>query len=80
MAAETKIVLKCGYADDTSETINVAGINPEVGTNPNIKNILKQFNMEKGGSLATKMQSRNGFNWIAIKAATIVTTNRRYIF
>lgn len=80
MAANTKIVLKCVYADDTTDTVNIDGINPEVGTNPQIKTILKNFNAQSGGSLSTKMLSKNGFNWIGVKSADIITTNRVYIF
>lgn len=80
MPVTKKLSLKCVYADDTVETITINNLNPTEGVNPNIKNILKNFNANQGGALATKMKSKNGFNWIGIKAATITTTNRQYIF
>lgn len=80
MAAVTKLALKCVYADDTSDTITIDNINPTAGVNPDIKNIIKNFNDAKGGTLADKMKSKNGFNWVGISAATITTTNRTYIF
>ena len=80
MAAVQKLALKCVYADDTTETITIDNKNQEVGINPDNKQIIRNFNAQSGGALATKMKSKNGFNWIGIKEATVTTTNRQYIF
>lgn len=80
MAAVGKLTLRVVFADETKTSINIDNINPTAGVNPNIKNIIKEFNTAKGGDLATKMKSKNGFNWIGIDRAYYTVTNRQYIF
>lgn len=79
-ADEMKLSIRVIFADDTKETITINNINPSVGVNPQIANIIKQFNANSGGTLATKMKSKNGANWIGIDKATTVETRRQYIF
>lgn len=79
-ADEMKLSLRVVYADDTKETITINNINPQVGINTNMVTLIKNFNANKGGDLATKMKSKNGANWIGIDKATTVQTRRNYIF
>lgn len=80
MAAVSKLEITNIFEDQTTLKISIDGINPEVGINPNFKSIVQNFNNTQGGTLATKMRSKNGYNWIGIKAARLVTTDRTYIF
>lgn len=83
MAATTKFAVKALFADDSTTTITINDINPETVT-PQLISAARQtimnFNATSGGTLATKMKSKNGFNWIGIKAFTITKTDRTYIF
>lgn len=78
--SEIKLALRLVYADDSKETITINNISPTNGVNPNLKGIIMQFNENRGGALATKMKSKNGFNWIGIDKATATKTQRTYIF
>lgn len=80
MAAVAKLSLSCVFSDDSTTTITIDNINPEIGVNPNLRTIISNFNKAKGGELATKMKNKNGFNWIGIKRAVLTTTDRQYIF
>lgn len=80
VAQVSKLTIRNVFEDDTTATITIDGINPSVGVNPNIRQIIKDFNANKGGDLSTKMKSKNGFNWIGIDRAVLTTTNRVYIF
>ncbi len=80
MSAVTKLSVRTVFADNTKTTITIDNINPETGVNPNIKNIIRNFNAQSGGELSTKLKSKSGANWIGIDKATITTTNRVYIF
>lgn len=80
MAAVGKLTLRCLFADDTTSTINIDNINPTKGVNENLKQIIMNFNGQSGGTLSTKMKSKNGFNWVAINKAYYTVTDRQYIF
>lgn len=79
-ADEMKLSIRVVYADDTKETLTISNINPTVGVNPNMVTLIKNFNATKGGTLSTKMKSKNGANWIGIDKATTIETRRNYIF
>lgn len=80
MSAVTKLTIQNLFADETTATITIDNINPSIGVNANIKQLIRNFNAAKGGTLAPKMKSKNGYNWIGIKRATVTTTERTYIF
>lgn len=80
MAATARLSIRCVFADDSTTTINIDNINPTVGVNPNLRQIITQFNNSQGGTLATKMKNKNGFNWVKINRAALTTTDRTYIF
>lgn len=79
-ADEMKLSIRLVYADDTKETVTINNINPQVGINPNMVTLIMNFNANKGGTLSSKMKSKNGANWIGIDKATTVQTRRNYIF
>lgn len=79
----TKFTIQAVFADETTSTFTVNDIDPESVTPQLISNArqtIMNFNANSGGELATKMKSKNGFNWIGIKSFSITTTNRTYIF
>ena len=83
MAAVAKIGVTAVFADETTAKITIDNINPTTMTPTAIENIRSQcvtFNNTSGGTLATKMKSKNGFNWIGIKAVDITTTDKNVIF
>lgn len=84
MAAVARLEVTPVFADDTSVKITIDNIKPEnISSGTQIENIrsrVMQFNAQQGGDLATKMKSKNGFNWVAIKKVQIVTTNKQVIF
>lgn len=84
MAAVSKLVVTNLFADDSTLKITVDNIKPEnIKSSAQIEEIrakCKAFNAASGGTLATKMKSKNGFNWIGIKAVQIVTTDKVVIF
>lgn len=80
MAAETKLAIRNVFADETKATLTINRIRKENISADSIRAKIKNFNEQKGGDLASKMKSKNGFNWIGIDRATITTTNRNYIF
>lgn len=80
MASSQRLTIRNVFADDTKITITVDNINPQVGVNPNLKQIIADFNAQSGGTLTTKMKSKNGANWIGIDKATVTETERNYIF
>lgn len=76
-----KLTIRCVFADDTKTTITIDNINPEQGVDANtVKQRVNEFNAQQGGELATKMKSKNGFNWIGIDSAVITHIERNYIF
>lgn len=84
MAAVSKLEITNLFADDTKIKITIDNLNPSVINSEsaieNIKTKVKAFNDAKGGELANKMKSKNGFNWVGITKVNIVTTERTYIF
>lgn len=80
MSAVTKLSIRCVFADETTATVVIDNINPVNGVNSSIKSIIRNFNEANGGDLASKMKSKNGYNWIGIDRAITTTTDRQYIF
>ena len=83
MAAITKIDFTNVFEDETTAKLSIDNIDPATMTPTAIENIrttVQNFNNSQGGALATKMKSKNGFNWIGIKAVTITTTDKTVIF
>lgn len=83
MASVAKITVTNVFADDTTSKVTLDGIKPENLTAAQIEAIkakITEFNDQKGGSLAPKMKSKSGANWVGIKAVTITTNDRTYIF
>lgn len=73
----TKLTFKVVFADDTTDTITINNVNPNK-INPDLKSIVRNFNAQQGGDLASKMQSKSGANWIGISAVSLTTTVRDY--
>lgn len=80
MAAVGKLTIRAVFADETKSTFAIDNINPQSGVNPDIKFIIRNFNENAGGTLSTKLRSKNGFNWIGIDKAVYTVTDRQYIF
>lgn len=83
MASTTKFSLKLLFEDDTTTTLTIDSINPASVTSQLInsaRQTIMNFNANRGGTLASKLKSKNGFNWTAIKSFTITNTDRTYIF
>lgn len=84
MAAVSKLVVTNLFADESTLKITVDNIKPEnIKGSTHIEAIRASviaFNNAQGGTLSTKMKSKNGFNWIGIKAVQIVTTDKTVIF
>lgn len=76
----TKLEFTNVFADDTNLKVNVTDINPDNLNVTNIQTQVKAFNEASGGTLADKMKSKNGFNWIGIKRVRVITTDTEYIF
>lgn len=82
MAAVAKLEVTNVFADDSTLKVTVNDIKPE-NINSRIAAIRSQvvnFNHNHGGTLTTKMKSKNGFNWVGIKRVRIITTDTNYIF
>lgn len=84
MAAVSRLIVTNLFADESTLKITVDNIKPEnIKSGAQIEAIrakVKAFNNTQGGELATKMKSKNGFNWVGIKAVQIVTTDKTVIF
>lgn len=83
MAAVSRLEVTNVFADDTTAKVTIDNIKPDNLGNTQIENIrsqVKQFNSNQGGTLAPKMKSKNGFNWIGIKKIQIVTTDKVVLF
>lgn len=80
MAAETKMAIQMVFADDSKGTLTINNLKKSNLNIASISTKVKQFNSEQGGTLSTKMKSKNGFNWIGISKVTVTTTERNYIF
>lgn len=80
MAQSMKLTIRNVFADETTNTITIDNINPERGVANDIKSKIIAFNQAKGGTLAPKMKSKSGANWIGIDRAVVTTTEREYVF
>ena len=84
MAAISRLIVQNLFADESTLNITIDGIKPENITSgaqiEEIRRKCKEFNANQGGTLATKMKSKNGFNWTGIKRVQIVTTDKTVIF
>lgn len=84
MAAVAKLTTKLLFADESTLNVVVDNIKPEnITSGAQIEAIrarCKEFNRVEGGELSTKLKSKNGFNWIGIKAVEITTTDKVVIF
>ena len=83
MAAVSRLEVTNVFADDSTAKITIDNIKPEnmTGTQTEvIRSQIKSFNNNSGGTLATKMKSKNGFNWVGIKKVQIVTTDKTVLF
>lgn len=82
MAAVSKLEITNVFADETKAKVTIDNIKPE-NISGNVESIRQQvmnFNNNNGGNLATKMKSKNGFNWTGISQVRIITTDTTYIF
>lgn len=82
MAAVAKLEVTNVFADDSTLKVTMTDIKPE-NINTRIGAIRSQvvnFNNNRGGTLTTKMKSKNGFNWVGIKRVRIITTDTDVIF
>ena len=83
MASVGKLEFSNVFADETTAKISIDNINPATMTPTQLEAVRSQimtFNDTQGGTLAPKMKSKNGFNWIGIKAVTYTTTDKTVIF
>lgn len=80
MAAVTKLAVRAVFADETKTTITINNLHRDNLAPAQIRRKVMDFNDAKGGSLTTKLKSKNGYNWIGIDKVTITTTDRTYIF
>ena len=83
MSAVSKIDYTAVFEDETSAKITIDNIDPTTLTPTAIENVrttCRNFNNAQGGELSSKMKSKNGFNWIGIKAVMITTTDKTVIF
>lgn len=83
MAAISKIGVTAVFADETTAKITIDNVNPDVLTPTQVESIRTQvmnFNAAQGGTLAPKMKSKNGFNWIGIKSVELTTTDKIVYF
>lgn len=80
MAAVQKLTLRCVFADETTATFTIDNIDPQNGIASDARQKIIAFNAANGGTLSSKMKSKNGFNWIGINRAVVTTTDRTYIF
>lgn len=83
MAAVSRLEVTNVFADDSTAKITIDNIKPENMSGSQIEVIRSQvmtFNNNNGGTLATKMKSKNGFNWVGIKKVQIVTIDKTVLF
>lgn len=80
MAAIAKLELTNVFADNTTAKTTIDNIRPENINETTIKTTIVNFNAAKGGDLASKMKSANGFNWVGIKKAQVTITDKTVIF
>ena len=82
MPAVSRLEVTNVFADDSTLKVTINDIKPQ-NINSRIEAIrtqVKNFNNASGGTLATKMKSKNGFDWIGIKRVRLITTDTNYIF
>lgn len=83
MAAVGKLEFSNVFADETTAKITIDNVNPSFITPTQLESIRSQvmaFNDNQGGTLAPKMKSKNGFDWIGIKSVAYTTTDKTVIF
>jgi len=83
MASVARLEITNVFADNDTAKITIDNIKPENIDSTQIETIRARviaFNNANGGALATKMKSKNGFNWIGIKKVQIVTTDKTVLF
>ena len=83
MASVARLEITNVFADNDTAKITIDNIKPENIDSTQIETIRARviaFNNANGGALATKMKSKNGFNWIGIKKVQIVTTDNTVLF
>ena len=81
MAAVSKLEVTNVFADNTTAKVTIDNIRPSnISDTTTIKTTVNNFNTNQGGALATKMKSKNGFNWIGISKVQIVTTDKTVLF
>lgn len=83
MASVSRLEITNVFADNDTAKITIDNIKPQNMTGSQMENIRSRviaFNNANGGTLSTKMKSKNGFNWIGIKKVQIVTTDKTVLF
>lgn len=80
MASTTKLEITNEFEDNTRAKVTIDNIRIENLDVADIKEQVRAFNAARGGTLATKMKSSNGLNWIGISKVRIVTTNKTVLF
>lgn len=80
MATIAKLETTCVFGDNDTKKISIDNIKPENINIEQIRTTITNFNTNRGGALAEKMKSKNGFNWIGIKKAQITYTDKTVIF
>lgn len=83
MAAVAKLEITNVFADNDTAKITIDNIKPANLDNTQLETIRSRviaFNNASGGTLATKMKSKNGFNWTGIKKVQIVYTDKTVLF
>lgn len=83
MASVSRLEVTNVFADNDTAKITIDNIKPQSLDSTQIEAIrsrVMQFNAQNGGTLATKMKSKNGFNWTGIKKVQIVTTDKTVLF
>lgn len=80
MASTTKLEITNEFADNTNAKVIIDNIRIENLDIADIKEQVRAFNTARGGTLATKMTSTNGLNWIGISKVRIITTNKTVLF
>lgn len=83
MASVSRLEITNVFADNDTAKITIDNIKPENLDSTQIETIRARviaFNNANGGTLSTKMKSKNGYNWIGIKKVQIVTTDKTVLF
>ena len=83
MASVSRLEITNVFADNDTAKITIDNIKPENMNGAQMEIVRARviaFNNANGGTLSTKMKSKNGFNWIGIKKVQIVTTDKTVLF